>query len=292
MTFQRSLLARAPNAARLLPRMKPALQPRVQYTTSSFGPIHRGKPILANEEKNPTTAFSLLSTRSSSSSAEPASSDLTLYTCKSGGAFKPRIVLEELGLQYSALTMDTPGLDRTGLQGMDWLFDMHSDARLPALTDGNVQMFTAGAITLYLSNRYDPSHLITFPHGTPEYYTMQSWYMFQAERNRLRYFWNRKKQEGDARQFTKGSERLLAWLEARLSKTEWLAGDKYTIADIHSFGWVRGQFEEPANDMTSFPAVKEWVEKIDSRKAVQIAREAQARLGDSSSSDGGDGQGE
>ena len=35
------------------------------------------------------------------------------------------------------------------------------------------------------------------------------------------------------------TKRLFDVLESRLSNADWLAGDKYTLADIASFSWVR-----------------------------------------------------
>ena len=38
--------------------------------------------------------------------------------------------------------------------------------------------------------------------------------------------------------YTNETKRLIDTLESRLSKASWLAGDKYTIADIASYSWV------------------------------------------------------
>lgn len=38
--------------------------------------------------------------------------------------------------------------------------------------------------------------------------------------------------------YTGETKRLYDVLESRLSKADWLAGDKYTIADIASYSWV------------------------------------------------------
>jgi glutathione S-transferase len=56
-------------------------------------------------------------------------------------------------------------------------------------------------------------------------------------------------------------------LESRLSSHDWLAGNKYTIADIASFCWVRNA-ELIQIDLHNFPNVKKWVARIELRDAA------------------------
>jgi glutathione S-transferase len=58
-------------------------------------------------------------------------------------------------------------------------------------------------------------------------------------------------------------------LESRLQESPYLAGSKYTIADIASFSWVRGAPITLEIELSEFPALKKWVEEIDQRAAVQ-----------------------
>ena len=62
-------------------------------------------------------------------------------------------------------------------------------------------------------------------------------------------------------------------MEGRLSGADWLAGDKYTIADIASFPWVRGAWIALEIDLEKeFPGIARWVKRIDGREAVQRAK--------------------
>jgi glutathione S-transferase len=64
------------------------------------------------------------------------------------------------------------------------------------------------------------------------------------------------------------TKRLYSVLETRLSSHPWLAGEKYTIADIATFSWVRiAEFIELSLD--GFPAVQKWAEKIKGREACK-----------------------
>ena len=65
--------------------------------------------------------------------------------------------------------------------------------------------------------------------------------------------------------------RLFDVLESRLSKADWLAGDKYTIADIASYSWVRAGPIFLDMDITKWPGIEKWVKRIDERPAVQRA---------------------
>lgn len=68
------------------------------------------------------------------------------------------------------------------------------------------------------------------------------------------------------------TKRLYSVLEIRLSKADWLAGDKYTIADIANYTWVRAGPLFLDIDLGQFPGVDRWVKRIGERPAVQKAR--------------------
>ena len=68
------------------------------------------------------------------------------------------------------------------------------------------------------------------------------------------------------------TKRLFSVLEIRLSKADWLAGDKYTIADIANYSWVRSGPLFLEIDLSEWPGVDRWVKRIDARAAVQKAK--------------------
>lgn len=65
------------------------------------------------------------------------------------------------------------------------------------------------------------------------------------------------------------TKRLYSVLEMRLKESPYLAGDKYTIADIASYSWIRNVPVSLEIDLSPWPALKKWVDEIGKREAVQ-----------------------
>lgn len=132
---------------------------------------------------------------------------------------------------------------------------------------------------LYLADYYDKSETITYKHGTPLYYEMLSWLMFQmgglgpmqGQANHFLAMAGARSDYGIKR-YLDETKRLYSVLESRLSQADWLAGDKYTIADIANYSWVRSGPVLLEIDLSQWPGVDRWVKKIDARPAVEKAK--------------------
>ena len=72
--------------------------------------------------------------------------------------------------------------------------------------------------------------------------------------------------------YTNETKRLIDTLESRLSKASWLAGDKYTIADIASYSWVIAAPLILDLDLSTWPGVDKWVKAINERPGVIEAK--------------------
>jgi GST-like protein len=57
-------------------------------------------------------------------------------------------------------------------------------------------------------------------------------------------------------------------LDRQLAQSEFIAGDEYTIADMAIFPWTRS-YKNQGIDLSEFPAVSRWKEKLEARPAVQ-----------------------
>ena len=68
------------------------------------------------------------------------------------------------------------------------------------------------------------------------------------------------------------TKRLFDVLEAHLKDHDWLAGDKYTLADIASYSWARAAPIVIEVPLDNWPGVARWAKKIEDRPAVEKAR--------------------
>ena len=65
------------------------------------------------------------------------------------------------------------------------------------------------------------------------------------------------------------TKRLFDVLESRLKDHDWLVGDKYTLADIASYSWVRAAPLILDLPLDSWSGLAKWAKKIEDRPAVQ-----------------------
>jgi len=63
------------------------------------------------------------------------------------------------------------------------------------------------------------------------------------------------------------TERLAGILDNHLKDKDYLVGNKYSIADINSFGWVNSM-RFAGVEIDNFPSLKAWWERILARPAV------------------------
>ncbi|CAG8007304.1 hypothetical protein PENNAL_c0021G10448 [Penicillium nalgiovense] len=202
------------------------------------------------------------------------SSNITLYSWPTPNGVKASITLEELGLSYKAEGLDVSSSSNP--QKEEWFLKINPNGRIPALLDGAQRVFESGAIMTYLVDKYDTDRKISYAPGTPEHVEQTSWLMFQmaglgpiqGQANHFRLFANMRSDYAIKR-FVDETRRLYSVLESRLNESPYLAGEKYTIADIASFSWVRGSPISLEIDLSEFPALKRWIDGIDNRAAVQ-----------------------
>ena len=66
--------------------------------------------------------------------------------------------------------------------------------------------------------------------------------------------------------------RYFSIVEKRLLEHDWLVSDKYTIADIAWYTWMRTAPGIIDMDISIFPKTLQWIERISEREAVKRAR--------------------
>lgn len=195
---------------------------------------------------------------------------------------KVALLLEELGLPYEAIPVDT----RKGEQHTAAFKAVNPNAKVPAIDDDGVVMFDSNAILLWLADKH--ARFVPTDMACAERAETLSWLMFiasgigpysgQAVHFRVAapepkdYALNRYDFEAD---------RHWKILDERLATRAWLAGDSYGIVDMAFWGWAR-LVPFVMGDQQAFeryPHVKRLLDAINARPAaarVEALRQRQS----------------
>lgn len=207
---------------------------------------------------------------------------LTLYTAATPNGYKVSVALEELGLAYEVRRLDL----MAGEQKQQWFLDICPNGRIPAIVDDDFAVFESGAILLYLAEKTGRL-LPTDPHGRSR---VVQWLMFQmggvgpmmGQANVFFRYFPEKIPAAIARYQGEG-RRLFTVLDAQLARTEFLAGDDYSIADIANWCWTRTA-SWSGIDTEGLPNLARWHETIAARPAarrgITIPEDASAKMKD------------
>ena len=199
---------------------------------------------------------------------------IDLYTWSTPNGRKVSIMLEELGLEYTAHSVNI-GADE---QFAPDFLAISPNNKIPAIVDhdapdgGDLAMFESGAILIYLAEkcgRFLPTDL------RPRMETMQ-WLMFQmggvgpffGQAHHFLRFAPETVPYAVTR-YSNETRRLYGVMDKHLASAEYLAAGDYTIADIATFPWAaRHEWQEV--DLAEFPNVRRWYDAIWARPAVKI----------------------
>ncbi|KAF9265561.1 glutathione S-transferase [Marasmius fiardii PR-910] len=206
-------------------------------------------------------------------------SKVTLYSNPTPNGVVASIFLEELGIDYEAVRMSISDADIGKVHNQvksDWYLEINPNGRIPAITHNGFNVFETSAILLYLQAEFDKENKFGFsPTENPkEYSQLLQWLFFahggvgpmQGQANHFSYI--KEKIPYAQNRYINETKRLYGVLERQLSKHEYLVGDKYTVADIKTFGWVR-RGHALGIDVGEWPGLKAWLDRIESRPAVQ-----------------------
>ncbi|HWX13025.1 MAG TPA: glutathione S-transferase N-terminal domain-containing protein [Trinickia sp.] len=194
------------------------------------------------------------------------------YSWATPNGHKVHIMLEETGLEYRAHPIDIGAGD----QFKPEFLAISPNNKIPAIVDPDgpggkpISLFESGAILIYLAEKTG-KFLPTEP--VARYATLQ-WLMFQmggvgpmlGQTHHFRIY-APEKIDYAINRYTNESKRLYGVMDKQLAKTQYLAGDDYTIADIATFPWTRS-WKNQGIELAEFPNVERWHEAIAARPAV------------------------
>lgn len=194
---------------------------------------------------------------------------------------KIALLLEELGLPYEAIPVDT----RKGEQFEPAFLAVNPNAKVPAIVDGEVTLFDSNAILLFLADR-EQRFVPTDPASAARAEAL-SWLMFIAsgvgpfsgQSVHFRHVAPEPK-EYALNRYDYEAHRHWTVLENHLAAHEFMTGDAYSIVDMAFWGWARmvpyvlGTGEAT---WSRYPQVKRLLDTINARPAAQRAEALKGR---------------
>ena len=175
-------------------------------------------------------------------------------------------MLEEIGYEYNVIKID---LDKGDQFKADFK-RISPFCKIPVIIDleNNKNIFESGAILIYLAERsgkfYDENDRLE----------INQWLMAQigyigpmlGQHHQFHHYNPGKSKFGEERYF-KISKRIYEELDQRLSKSRFLSGNNYTIADIGTFPWI-ARHEWHDIGLSNYKNLSRWYSEISERKAV------------------------
>ena len=192
---------------------------------------------------------------------------IELYSANTPNGKKISIMLEEIGYEYKVINIDLNKGDQFKLE-----FKKISPlSKIPVIIDqdNNKNIFESGAILMYLAEQSGKFY------DTKDRLEINQWLMAQmgyvgpmlGQHHQFHHYNPGKSQFGEERYF-KISKRIYEELDERLSKSRFLAGETYTIADIGTFPWI-ARHEWHDIGLKNYKNLTRWYNEISEREAVK-----------------------
>ncbi|PCI41908.1 MAG: glutathione S-transferase [Rhodospirillaceae bacterium] len=195
---------------------------------------------------------------------------IDLYTWGTPNGQKVSVMLEELGLDYTAHPINIMQND----QFTPEFLAINPNNKIPAIvdSDGPITVFESGAILMYLAEKVGSNLL---PSSGPERYATLQWLMLQMGGvgpmfGQVHHFYKFAKEDVPyaKKRYSDEMHRLYGVLDKRLGEVEYLSGADYSIADIAMYPWV-ARHEWHPSDLNDFCHVKRWYDSLSERESVQ-----------------------
>ena len=192
---------------------------------------------------------------------------IDLYTWTTPNGRKVSILLEELGVPYTAHPIDITKDDQFA---PDFL-KISPNNKIPAIKDhdSGLCLMESGAIMWYLADKYGkflPSDAI----GRAKVHEWLMWQMgglgpMAGQAHHFLQFNPGKAPYAETR-YASEVQRLYGVLDKQLDGQDFICGD-YSIADMACWPWV-ARYEWQRVDLTQFPNVLRWYKALRARDAV------------------------
>ncbi|MDB4154032.1 glutathione S-transferase [Candidatus Pelagibacter sp.] len=191
---------------------------------------------------------------------------IELFSSDTPNGKKISIMLEEIGYEYKVTKVDLDNKD----QFKPEFIKISPFSKIPVIIDhdNNESVFESGAILMYLGEKsekfYDKENRLK----------INQWLMAQmgtigpmiGQHHQFHHYNPGKSEFGEERYF-KITKRIYQELENRLKDSKFLAGEKYTIADIATWPWL-ARHEWHDIGLKDYKNLSRWYLEISNRDAV------------------------
>ena len=202
---------------------------------------------------------------------------IKFYYSLAPNPMKVALFLEEAGLEYQAIPVDT----RKGEQFAPDFAVLNPNNKVPVIVDGDLTVFDSNAILLYLGEK---TGQFMPPDTLKARGELLSWLMFVAsgigpysgQSVHFRHMAPEPKDYAVSR-YAFEAKRHWGILDARLAQQPWMLGHDYTIVDMAVWGWARmvpfvlGASPKDMAVWEQFPHLKRFLDTVSARPAATRA---------------------
>jgi len=199
---------------------------------------------------------------------------MKLYFAPEACSLSPHIVLEELGLPFTLVKVDTKTKKTAG--GRDFLA-VNPKGYVPVLELDNGERLTEGpAIVQYLAD-LKPGAKLAPPNGTFERTRLQEWLNFISTEIHKTYspMFNAALPEAAKSIFRDKLMQRYAFVAATLDKQDYLLGSRFTVADAYLFVVTRWATHFDI-DVDRWPALARFMERVAARASAITALQTES----------------
>ena len=197
---------------------------------------------------------------------------MKLYYLPGACSLSPHIVAREAGIPLEFEEVDRQKKTKSGKD----FWSITAKGLVPVLEFDDGQRLTEGpAIVQYFADQKPASGLAP-PAGTMERYRLQEWLNFVASELHKTYgpLFRPTTPDEFKRLSRENINKRLEWIDKELSGKQYLMGDKFTVADAYLFVVLRWS-PRVEIDLSKFPNIKAYMERVAARPKVQEALNAE-----------------
>ncbi|MEI7740093.1 MAG: glutathione S-transferase C-terminal domain-containing protein [Betaproteobacteria bacterium] len=202
---------------------------------------------------------------------------IDVYSWPTPNGHKVHIMLEECGMKLGRDWQAIPINIGTGDQFTPEFLKISPNNKIPALVDPHgpdgkpIHLFESGAIMIYLASKFGKF----MPKSDRAKFEVLQWLMFQmggvgpmlGQAHHFRIY-APEKIDYAINRYTQEAKRIYNVMDKRLLSSAFLAGAKYSIADMAVYPWLRS-WQNQGIDWADYPTLKAWFDLIEKRPAVQ-----------------------